>query len=119
MKRLLFATLFISCGFAAGLVVTGKLQLTGETNANFSEPNTTTPLSPSITRSAQSSLESTVNNIPDFTAIAASTVPAVANISSLQIIRRPNSPFTNDPFFQYFLETPVTSLGLATELKAA
>ena len=102
MKRLLFATLFISCGFAAGLIVTGKLQLTGETNANFSEPNTTAPLSPSIARSAQSSLESTVNNIPDFTTIAASTVPAVANISSLQIIRRPNSPFTNDPFFQYF-----------------
>jgi len=102
VKRLLLATLFISCVFATGLVVTGKLQLTGETNANLSEPNTTAPLSPLIASSARSSLEPTVNNIPDFTAIAASTVPAVANISSLQLIRRPNSPFSNDPFFQYF-----------------
>ena len=102
VKRLLLATLFISCGFAAGLVVAGKLQLTEETNANFLQPNTTTPLSHSIASSTQSSLESTVNNIPDFTAIAALTVPAVANISSLQIIRRPNSPFANDQFFQYF-----------------
>jgi serine protease Do len=28
-------------------------------------------------------------------------VPAVTNISSLQVVRR-NSPFANDPFFQYF-----------------
>ncbi len=27
---------------------------------------------------------------------------AVTNISSLQPLRRPNSPFSNDPFFQYF-----------------
>ncbi len=26
----------------------------------------------------------------------------VANISSLQVVRRPNSPFQDDPFFQYF-----------------
>ena len=30
------------------------------------------------------------------------TVPAVANISSTQVIARRNSPFANDPFFQYF-----------------
>jgi Do/DeqQ family serine protease len=29
-------------------------------------------------------------------------VPAVTNISSLQVVRRSNSPFANDPFFQYF-----------------
>ena len=34
--------------------------------------------------------------------VAARTVPAVANISSQQIVRRPNSPFANDPFFRYF-----------------
>ena len=39
---------------------------------------------------------------PDFTRVAAQTVKAVTNISSLQ--RRPQqySPFANDPFFQYF-----------------
>ena len=39
---------------------------------------------------------------PDFTRIAGQTVKAVANISSLQVVRRPNSPFANDPFFRYF-----------------
>jgi Do/DeqQ family serine protease len=39
---------------------------------------------------------------PDFTAVAAQTVRAVTNISSVQVVRRPQSPFSNDPFFQYF-----------------
>src|SRR6059036_1774162 len=39
---------------------------------------------------------------PDFTSVASATVPAVTNISSLQIVRRSNSPFANDPFFQFF-----------------
>ncbi len=40
--------------------------------------------------------------LPDFTAVAAQTVRAVTNISSLQYVQRQNSPFANDPFFQYF-----------------
>jgi Do/DeqQ family serine protease len=39
---------------------------------------------------------------PDFTRIAAQTVRAVTNISSVQVVRRSASPFANDPFFQYF-----------------
>ena len=39
---------------------------------------------------------------PDFTRVAAQTVRAVTNISSVQVVRRSTSPFTNDPFFQYF-----------------
>src|SRR5580765_4721129 len=39
---------------------------------------------------------------PDFTRIAAQGIKGVANISSLQVVRRSNSPFENDPFFQYF-----------------
>ena len=40
--------------------------------------------------------------LPDFSRVAEQTVPAVANISSLQVVRRQNSPFANDPFFQFF-----------------
>ena len=40
--------------------------------------------------------------LPNFSRVAAQTVPAVANISSSQVVRRPNSPFANDPFFQFF-----------------
>ena len=39
---------------------------------------------------------------PDFTRVAAQTVRAVTNISSVQVVRRSASPFANDPFFQYF-----------------
>lgn len=41
-------------------------------------------------------------NGPDFTKVAAQTVRAVTNISSVQVVRRSASPFANDPFFQYF-----------------
>ncbi len=39
---------------------------------------------------------------PDFTRVAAQTVKAVTNISSLQRRAQQYSPFANDPFFQYF-----------------
>jgi serine protease Do len=39
---------------------------------------------------------------PDFTRVAAQSVRAVTNISSVQVMRRSASPFANDPFFQYF-----------------
>jgi serine protease Do len=44
----------------------------------------------------------TVSAGPDFTHIAAQAVKGVANISSLQVVRAPSSPFANDPFFRYF-----------------
>ncbi|HJZ73348.1 MAG TPA: trypsin-like peptidase domain-containing protein, partial [Vicinamibacterales bacterium] len=39
---------------------------------------------------------------PDFTRVASQAVKGVANISSLQVVRQRNSPFSNDPFFRYF-----------------
>ncbi|HEY1911277.1 MAG TPA: trypsin-like peptidase domain-containing protein [Vicinamibacterales bacterium] len=39
---------------------------------------------------------------PDFTRIAGQAVKGIANISSLQVVRTRNSPFSNDPFFSYF-----------------
>jgi len=44
--------------------------------------------------------------LPDFSRVAEGTVPAVVNISSLQVVRRQNSPFANDPFFQFFFGDP-------------
>src|SRR5438105_3022028 len=38
---------------------------------------------------------------PDFTRVAAQAVLGVANISSLQVVRRQASPL-DDPFFRYF-----------------
>jgi serine protease Do len=39
---------------------------------------------------------------PDFTRVASQAVKGVANISSVQVVRRSRSPFEDDPFFSYF-----------------
>ncbi len=76
-----------------GLVLTGRMRQTDEARAQTAArpPQVATPV-PGIA----------ANATPDFTAVAERTVPAVANISSQQIVRRPNSPFYNDPFYRYF-----------------
>src|SRR5262249_32128576 len=38
---------------------------------------------------------------PDFTRVATQAIKGVANISSLQVVRRPATPL-DDPFFRYF-----------------
>ena len=40
--------------------------------------------------------------LPDLTGVAARAIRSVTNISSMQIVRRQNSPFANDPLFRYF-----------------
>ena len=40
----------------------------------------------------------------DFSEVAARTVGAVTNISALQVVNVPNSPFANDPFFRQFFD---------------
>jgi serine protease Do len=44
--------------------------------------------------------------LPDFSRIAERTVPAVVNVSSRQIVRRRNSPYASDPFFEWFFSNP-------------
>jgi serine protease Do len=41
-------------------------------------------------------------SVPDFSRVAAQAVSGVVNISSVQVVRQPNSPFADDPFFRYF-----------------
>ncbi len=97
MKRLLFAILAISVGFAAGLVVTGRLHI-AETSTAAPAPS-----DQAGTTSAQTSpVARSMAGLPDFTGVAASTVGAVTNISSQQVTRTSNSPFGDDPFFRYF-----------------
>ncbi len=40
--------------------------------------------------------------MPDLTHAAELAIPSVPNISSTQVVRTPNSPFANDPFFREF-----------------
>ncbi len=91
-RRLIVSLLLLACGFMAGLVLTGRMRDASEARAQAPGPAPIATPGPGITASAT----------PDFTVVAERTVPAVANISSQQIVRRPNSPYSNDPFFRYF-----------------
>ena len=95
-RRLAVSLLLLACGFASGLVITGRMRNTSDAAAQAPAAQAaTTPGAPLPALTAATAL-------PDFTVVAARTVPAVANISSTQVVSRPNSPYSNDPFFQYF-----------------
>ncbi|MCX6539966.1 MAG: trypsin-like peptidase domain-containing protein [Acidobacteria bacterium] len=97
MKRLLFAILTISVGFAAGLVVTGRLHIAQTSTAAPTAGDQVGTNATQVTATGR-----TTAGLPDFTGVAAGTVGAVTNISSQQVVRTSNSPFANDPFFRYF-----------------
>ncbi len=95
-RRLTLASLLLLCGFAVGLVLTGRMRAgTSDAAAQATPPATPAP----ATAGGQPVV---ATGLPDFTAVAGRTVPVVANISSQQVVRRSNSPFADDPFFRYF-----------------
>ena len=96
-RRLIFAVLILGCGFLAGLVVTGRMRASTAAADQPPAAAQAEPARPVVTAPGPVS-----GGLPDFTAVAARTVPAVANISSTQVMARQNSPFSNDPFFRYF-----------------
>jgi serine protease Do len=98
LNRLVLTLLLVSAGFAAGLVLTGRMRSADQAVALPDTP--TSAASAAAATPAQT--RAPIAAGPDFTDVAARTVNAVTNISSLQPMRRPNSPFANDPFFQYF-----------------
>jgi Do/DeqQ family serine protease len=93
-RRLILSLVLLTCGFVAGLVITGRLQPAGN-DAGAQSPAPP----PAVAAPAPAIAAAT---LPDFSRVAEQTVPAVANISSLQVVRRRNSPYSNDPFFQFF-----------------
>jgi Do/DeqQ family serine protease len=91
-------------GFLAGMVLTGRLR-SAEPPAEPRDPGASVAL-PQAQLVAQRAPAPAplppAGALPDFTTVAAQAVKAVTNISSLQYVQRQNSPFANDPFFQYF-----------------
>lgn len=92
MKRASIAVALLLSGFLAGLVLTGRLRTATDTIAQ--------PANQAIAVPAAS--PTAFSGLPDLTGIAAQAVKGVVNISSVQVVRRPNSPFASDPMFQYF-----------------
>jgi len=102
IRRLLLTFVLVVAGFAAGMVVTGRMRIASESVAKTA---TTAPVAEAQRATAQTpapAVSGMGTTGPDFTKIAGQSVKGVANISSLQVVRRPNSPFQDDPFFQYF-----------------
>ena len=101
-RRLIAVTLFVTAGFLAGLVLTGRMRTSEESVA--AQPTAARPESAPQGRPGMTAL-------PDLTGIAERAVHAVTSISSTQIVRsRP------DPFWQFFypdqmLEQRMQSLG--------
>src|SRR5450759_4142921 len=99
----------IAMGFAAGLAVSGRTRAAAAYRA--SEPPAPVVEIARAERSAAPMAAAAqvapapaalAAGGPDFTRVAGQAVKGVANISSLQVVRTRNSPFSNDPFFRYF-----------------
>ncbi len=93
MRRAVLFILFMSAAFFAGLVVTGRMRSASETAASG------LPQSGPARAPAPVAVS---GGMPDLTTVAQRAIGSVTNISSTQIVRTPNSPFANDPFFRFF-----------------
>jgi serine protease Do len=109
LKRLFMSVVLVGAGLAAGVAMTMRPRSSGNPRAEeltLPAPTRDTPRqsAPETSRAAAPAAPAAVAGIggPDFTKIAGQAVKGVANISSLQVVRTPNSPFANDPFFRYF-----------------
>ncbi|MGH9175279.1 MAG: trypsin-like peptidase domain-containing protein, partial [Vicinamibacterales bacterium] len=103
-KRLSIALACLMAGLIAGVVLTGRLR---SDVVAIAQPESATPAGSQ--RGAE--VATTVAPGPDFTRVAEQTVRAVANISSIQVVRQRTSPFFTDPFFQQFFGDPDGMLG--------
>jgi serine protease Do len=98
IRRLVFSIALVAAGFTGGLVLTGGVPTSSESRA---EPGASNPtVEPRLVEAP--AVAPAVSGGPDFTRIASLGVKGVANISSVQSVRAPNSPFASDPFFNYF-----------------
>ncbi len=106
VTRWVLTGLLVAAGFVAGVVVTGRMQAVQESAAQSDtahETPTVTGASAPGTSAAPAPQALPAAGAPDFTQIAERTVSSVVNISSLQVVRAPRSPFAADPFFRQFL----------------
>jgi Do/DeqQ family serine protease len=101
IRRLLLALVLVSAGLVAGLVLTGRMQSAEEVAAVPGTP-ADDPAPAALMAPAAQGAAPSGGALPDFSDVAARAVPGVTNISSLQVVRTPNNPFFNDPFFRSF-----------------
>jgi serine protease Do len=94
LRRLILVILFVSCGFAAGLVLTGRMRSAEEARADAGT---------AAAQQAPAAVAPPVfGGLPDLSSVASRAIPSVMNITSLTVVRQPNSPMMSDPLFRYF-----------------
>ena len=101
-RRLFLSIVLLLAGFMAGLAVTARIRA-ADARADAAPAR---PAAPAVEpqRPAPPAQTASVgySGAPDFTRVAANAIKGVSNISSLQVVRAPNSPFSSDPFYRYF-----------------
>jgi Do/DeqQ family serine protease len=98
VRRFALMTVFVLVGFVAGLVLTGRMRSAEEAVAQSSAQERSKPAPAPSPRN----VAATAGGLPDLTSAAELAIASVPNISSTQVVRTPNSPFFNDPFFRDF-----------------
>jgi serine protease Do len=93
-RRLVLVVLVALTAFVASMVLTGRMRTAGDSAAQ-QQPDGAEP-------ATQGRAAAPPAGLPDLTGVAERAVAAVTNISSTRIVRTPNSPFANDPFFRRF-----------------
>jgi serine protease Do len=113
MKRVLFATLAISIGLAAGLVLTGRLHSSQASDAAaVASPRAQdVPAAQAAPRAGAPA--PAFAGLPDFTGVAQRAISAVTKVSATQAVRTAANPFFNDPFFRYFFNEEPDTFGSA------
>ena len=92
LRRLILIILFVSCGFAAGMVLTGRMRSAEEARASSrTDAQPPAPAAPQV-----------MGGLPDLSGVAGRAIRSVLNITSLNVVRQPNSPMMSDPLFRYF-----------------
>ncbi len=92
MRKLILAILFVACGAAAALVVSGRMRMEDEATAGQNEAAVAPAAAPEAAQPR-------MTGGPDFSQVAERTINGVTNISSLQ--PRQRAPI-DDPIFRYF-----------------
>jgi Do/DeqQ family serine protease len=95
-KRISIALVFLTAGLVAGIILTGRMRVD---QVVVAQPGSNAAIADDAQRPAAAQVTVPTAG-PDFTRVAEQTIKAVANISSVQVVRQ--RPLLYDPFFEQF-----------------
>ena len=107
MRRIVLAFVFVTSGFVAGMVLTGRMRSAEEARAEARAV---------ASQQGAAASPAIAGGLPDLTAVAGRAIPSVMNITSLQTVRAQSSPFASDPLFRYFFGDREDVLGPRTRV---